>query len=69
MKQRKGTLPVIDAAKADNGDVYGYATTALGAKRIANRYFVDPVACIELAEWEPGEPAWLALTIYGAGLA
>ena len=66
---RKNSRPVIDAAADQNGDIYGYATTARGARRIANRDFVDPIARIEASEWKPGEPAWLVLTIYGAGLA
>lgn len=63
---RKERLPVIDAEESGNGSIYGYATTPRGAMRVARRYFADPIACIERAEWKPGVPAFLALTIYGA---
>lgn len=62
-------LPVVDGAKVDGGDIYGYATTARGALIIANREFVDPISHIETIEYIPGQSAFLALTIYGAGKA
>lgn len=33
-------FPVIDGEIG--GDVYGHATTARGAKMVANRYYADP---------------------------
>lgn len=54
--------PVIDAAKESGGDIYGYATTQRGARRVAEKHFVDGVKRIEVAYWEPGKPAWLAIS-------
>lgn len=65
----KVAIPVVDGGQHEGGDIYGYATTKRGAMRVANRYFADPVARIEDYEWIPGQPAFLALTIYGAGEA
>ena len=61
-------LPVIDGEQSCGGDIYGYAQTAEEARKIADEYFVDDIARVELDEWRPGEPAWLVLTVYGAGL-
>lgn len=62
------SLPVIDGEQECGGDIYGYAATEADALALAEPFFVDDIARVELAEWRPGEPAWLVLTVYGAGL-
>jgi hypothetical protein len=66
-------LPVVDGDS--NADIYGYAKTERGAKRVANRYFADLVHSayrsgpIHLREGGTIPEAWVVLTTYGAGLA
>lgn len=66
-------IPVVDGDT--NADVYGHATTERGAIRVARRYFADPVHSayrsgpIQMREGGTIPDAWVALTIYGAGLA
>jgi hypothetical protein len=60
-------LPVVDGEI--NGDVYGHATTARGAKSVATRTFVDVISHVYLQEQpfklrtgETIEKAWVAVT-------
>ncbi len=66
--------PVVDGDSGDV-DVYGFATTEMGAKRVAGRWFVDPIHSAYIAEdvtTSDGQllpKAWVVLTTYGAGVA
>lgn len=66
MTDSKQRLPVVDG---DSGaDIYGYATTARGALRVARGCFVDPVVeayldgPIAMADGTTLPTAWIVLT-------